>query len=156
MRIIYFTGLHVTTFIYDKNLHFSSARPSSEIILENIARSKTSWRKWRKPYISLQWWQDLSHARWQQLLGYKPLHLTQISFALSTTICDRATVSQWPFHTLGLNPWKQQQEFSWKLSSTNTAFCCHSRYRASIFLAADKGWETYYNIYTLRQAEKIT
>lgn len=136
MGIIYFTGLNETK--YDQNLALSSARLFLKIILKNIARSEFSWRK---PYNFQQQWQELSHTRWLQLPGFKPLHHTQTGFALSWTRRDRATISQWPFHTLGLNPWRQQQEFSWKLSSTNTAFCCHSRYRASIFLAADKGWE---------------
>lgn len=136
MGTIYFTGLNETK--YDQNVALSSAGLFLKIILKNITRSKFSSRK---PCNFLQQWQELSHTRRQQLPGFKPLHHTQTSFALNGTRHDRATNSRWPFHTLGLNPWRQQQEFSWKLSSTNTAFCCHSRYRASIFLAADKGWE---------------
>lgn len=94
---------------------------------------------WENPKVSCS--NGRSTARWQELLGFNPLHHTQTSFALSRTRHDRATISQWALHTLDLNPWRQRQEFSWKFSSTNTAFCCYSRYRASIFLAADKGWE---------------
>lgn len=136
MGIIYFTEVNETEF--DQNLVLSTAKLLLKIILENIKWSKFSLRK---PYNFPQQWQDLSHTRWQQLPGFKMLHQTDTGFALSRTICNRATISQWPFHTLDMNPWRQHQEFSWKLSSTNTAFCCHSRYKASIFFAADKGWE---------------
>lgn len=136
MGIIYFIGLNETK--SDQNLALSNARLVLKIILENITGSKFSLRKL---YSFLQQWQELSHTRRQQPLGFQPLHHTQTSFAPSRTRRDRATITQRPFHTLGLNPWRQQQEVSWKLSNTNTAFCCHSRYRASIFLAADKGWE---------------